>query len=128
MTNPSFIFKVRLELNDIPEDFLSDEVIGHFLTKADKFISSIIKDDADPEIVQLAVISLAAYYCYDAYTEIVARKMGTIPEYNQQRAEELKKQAYSYITMVVSEPIDEDLKLLNPNIAPVSFGMAGILP
>ena len=126
--NPSLIFNVRLELNDVPDEYLSDEVISYYLTKAEYFINTIKREDASQESIDVAITSLASYYCYVAYTELVTRKIGTIPEYNQERINNLKSMAYNYINIVAAQPIDENLNLLNPKFAPIGFGLVGILP
>jgi len=128
MIKPDWINKVRLELNDLPDEYISDESIVQVLTKAVVFVDSVKRDDIDEVLYDQAVVSLAAYFAYVNYTSVVARRLGSIPEYSEERANQLKSIALAFVNKVAKTPIDEDFGLyVVDGVSPIAFTTAGIL-
>ena len=70
---------VRLQLGNVPEDWLSNDQIRIALERADDFCDEALLDDLDVDTYQDAVIRLAAYFSYVEYINVVERDLGNVP-------------------------------------------------
>jgi len=126
MVNPKYFFYVRNELNDVPDEYVSDEVLLRTLLKAERFVNSIVDTTAiDSTLYEECVVSLATYYTYLNYTSIVARRTGAIPEFAEVRAEQLKEVALSFLRLA-GAAVDDNFNLQIDTASVVAFDTCGI--
>jgi len=109
--DPSLIFNVRRQLNDVPEDFLTDEAIFQALRQADAYLSLIVIDELDDTYRNHCLVLLASYFAYSIYVSSVERGLGSIPAASEVRLRHLQKLAYTAIRPVAKIPIREDLTI-----------------
>ena len=107
----SFIFLVRRQLNDVPEDYLTDENIYQALQQADAFLSQILSEDVDSTYRGHCLVALSSYIAYIVYVSTVERGLGGIPAGSTQRAEMLKKVALLLIKPVAKVRLNKDLEI-----------------
>jgi len=128
MVKPDWITKVRLELNDIPDEYISDENILTYLVKAQSYVDVVVTDNVSETLYNNAVVALATYYTYIGYTSLVARRLGSIPEYSEERANQLKNIALKFVRLVSKYTIDDNFEIVtNEDVKPIAFGLCGTL-
>ena len=126
MVNPKYFFYIRNELNDVPEEYVGDEVLLRTLLKAERFLEAALDSDSiSPSLYEECLLSLATYYTYLNYTSIVARRTGAIPEFAEVRAEQLKEVALSFLRLA-GAAIDDSFNLQIDTASVVAFDTCGI--
>jgi|LGVE01.1.fsa_nt_gb hypothetical protein len=129
MTIPpsSLLFDVRRELSDIPDDHADDTIIEQMTVQANDFCGTIIDvASEDDSYIEHCVVTLAAYFVYLNYTSLTERRLGTIPQTAVIRLTELRRKAYTFISKVATEPIDEYFNVDDSedvNVRPTSLGL-----
>jgi len=111
MIDPKYFFYIRQELSDVPEEYVSDEVILRSLQKADRFLDLVLRSDVDADTREECLFSLATYFTYLNYTSVVARGLGSTPEYSDERAERLRNIALMFIRPNSDFVINDDLTI-----------------
>jgi len=109
--DPSLIFSVRRELNDVPEDYLSDEVIYQALSQADAYLNKVLDPDVDEVYRQHCLVVVAAYFAYVKYVASVERGLGSIPATSAERLRALRELAVALVRVVSRFNIRDDLSI-----------------
>jgi len=106
-----YVDEVRLELTDIDSDYLGDEVILHHLNKSWEYINQLADvSNYSDDVLKYALISLASYSTYLAWTTTAERMFDNAPNMvNQTKLEALKKEALKWLKLISDYPLTEDL-------------------
>lgn len=114
--DPSLIFSVRRYLNEIPEDYLTDEIIYDSLVRAEKWIDTLL---AAPDTTYRThcLIVTAAYFVYVNYTVGLERAVGTLPATVASTLAELRRLVYYLVKPYAKLPIDENLTINDDHIS-----------
>lgn len=109
--DPSLIFSVRRQLNDVPEDYLSDETIYQALTQADQYLSKVFDSSVDTTYREHCLVVLAAYYAYAMYVSSIERGLGGMPAAAEVRFRMLRELALSLIRLASKFNIRDDFSI-----------------
>ncbi len=111
MVNSSLIFSVRRQLNDVPEDYLSDEAIYQALRQADAYLEKVLDPNVDAAYREHCLVVLGAYFAYSIYVASVERGLGAVPATSEERLMSLRKLAATLIRPVARYPVRDDLTI-----------------
>jgi len=126
MVNPKYFFYIRNELNDVPEEYVSDEVLLRALTKAERFVNTVVDQSSiSDSLYEECLLSLATYYTYLNYTSVVARGLRSVPEFMETRVNELKEIALSFLRLA-GVPIDDNFNINIDTTSVVAFNTYGV--
>jgi len=107
-----FIFSVRRQLNDVPEDYLSAEAIYQALEQADAYLNKVLPSDVETSYRNHCLVALAAYFAYIIYVSSIERGLGGIPAGSEERAAMLRRLALTLIRAVAKFKIADDLTVV----------------
>lgn len=125
--NPKLIFYIRQELNDIPEEFISDETILNSIQKAIQFVDKVVDPATDAAYKEMCIRALATYYTYVSYVSSVDSGLKGVPDFVQSKVDELKSIALSLIRLASPYSISDNFEVTFESIPVASFTTKGFL-
>lgn len=105
----SIIPNIRSTLSDVPREFLTDKQILIELEKAQAFCDMVVASTTSEAFLAKCYEVLATYYSYINYTTMSERQLGTLPPTSKIRLDALRQTAISFLQLVSTVPLTEDL-------------------
>jgi len=106
--DPTLIFSVRKLLNDMPVDYISDDIIYQILQQADRWLEQVL-DPPDDVYRNHCLVITAAYFAYETYLIGLERAAGTAVTPSTFTVEELRRLVYLLIKPYAKLPLKPDL-------------------
>ncbi|TRZ48447.1 MAG: hypothetical protein D4S01_10265 [Dehalococcoidia bacterium] len=105
----SLVIKVRNNLSDIPDNYITDDAVFEDLERSEKFIDLIKVSSATEDALDTAKIMLASYYSYMTWTTLSEAHFGDIPISMINKAVHQRSMARAFLQLISKYPITEDL-------------------
>lgn len=119
----TYIFDVRRELSDVPEDYMTDIQVFQGIEQAYQLVTKLVDTDTDDTYRAHCIVMLAAYYAYLSYTSLAETMLGTLPVSAAVRLRDIRKKAYVFISMVSSYNLDNDFNIIESKSRPIANAM-----
>jgi len=94
---------VRLKLNNLSDDLVTDGVIQLHIDKATAYVNAIKNDDADETYVDNAILAKAALDTYMSYAMEIERATGTLPHSYPEQVDNLREEFQRWLRLITDE-------------------------
>jgi hypothetical protein len=98
--------EVRSLLDEAPASSISSDSVNSHISRATLLVNNVKNASATQNMIDEAIKAIAVWTVYGAYTEGIAREIGSVPDAVQTKLNHFRKIAELFLAQVSGTPID----------------------